>query len=341
MVQVGDLPSISVIVPVMNMAFTVRDLLESLMLLDYDKDKLEIVFVDGDSKDRTKEIITEYPVKLIQQEGKGLNAARNTGIKYSKGEILAYTDGDCIVPPWWLKAIAHNFVDPSVSFVGGTMEGFRHDSLLSAYMDETMFQVTPGFNYRMEGTDLRLLDFPAGANMAFRRTALARVRFFDENINFGFDDLQPIEAMGFKGFRIVLDPDVRVKHQHRTSLTALLKQHFNYGRGGTLLIVHKRSSLLASWFAGYLLFTTFAFSIFVFMMYLWVKTRHPLPFQLGFGTLGIFFLTVFIYYLPVSLKTRKLWKMFVYPVLDILRGFSFTLGGIYQLTKSVENKSEN
>ena len=88
----SDDPSIAVIVPVRNMARTVKDLLDSLMKLDYDEDKLEIIFVDGNSGDGTKEIIEEYPVKLVDEEGRGLNAARNTGIRHSTGELLAYTE---------------------------------------------------------------------------------------------------------------------------------------------------------------------------------------------------------------------------------------------------------
>ncbi|NIN69139.1 MAG: glycosyltransferase, partial [Anaerolineae bacterium] len=80
MAQASEVFSLSVIVPVRNMARTIRDLMESLMKLDYPSDKLEIIVVDGDSKDGTREIVQEYPVRLIQQEGKGLNAARNTGI---------------------------------------------------------------------------------------------------------------------------------------------------------------------------------------------------------------------------------------------------------------------
>jgi len=80
MTQAGECFSLSIIVPVLNMAKTIRALMESLMKLDYDEDKLEIIVVDGDSNDGTKEIIEEYPVRLVQQEGKGLNAARNTGI---------------------------------------------------------------------------------------------------------------------------------------------------------------------------------------------------------------------------------------------------------------------
>ncbi len=338
MTQTGDYPTISVIVPVLNMGKTIRATMDSLMKLKYPEDKIEIIVVDGMSRDETRNIVGEYPVQLVDQEGKGLNAARNTGIKYSSGELLAYTDGDCVLPEDWAIKIANNFDEPVIGFVGGTMEGYDKSNPLSNYMDESFFQVTPGFRYRIETNDLRLMQFPAGANMAFRRHSLERVKFFDENINFGFDDLQPVEELGFKGFRIILDPEVTILHQHRSTLRELLKQHFNYGRGGTLLVIHKRTSVLASWYAGYLIFTSAMVSVFAFLIYIGMKIRHPLPFNIAGGTLGLFLAFVTLYYLPIVAKSGKIWKLFVYPTLDLLRGFAFTLGGLYQLVKSLGRK---
>jgi len=308
------------------------------MKLDYPEDMLEIIVVDGYSKDETRNIVGEYPVTLVDQEGKGLNAARNTGIKNSTGELLAYTDGDCVLPENWAIKIADNFDEPVIAFVGGTMEGYDRTSILSNYMDESFFQVTPGFRYRIETNDLRLLQFPAGANMAFRRRSLERVKFFDENITYGFDDLQPVEELGFKGFRIILDPEVKILHQHRSTLRELLKQHFNYGRGGTLLVIHKRTSVLASWYAGYLIFTSALISVFAFLLYIGMKIRHPLPFNIAGGTLGLFLAFVTLYYLPIVVRSGKIWKLFVYPALDLLRGVAFTLGGLYQMVKSLGKK---
>jgi glycosyltransferase involved in cell wall biosynthesis len=338
MAQMSEYPSLSIIVPVLNMGKTIRATLDSLMRLEYPTDNMEIIIVDGKSRDDTRKIVEEYPVQLVDQEGKGLNAARNTGIKYSNGEILAYTDGDCVVPKDWAKKIVKNFEDPFIGFVGGTMEGYDRNSILSNYMDESLFQSTPGFRIRVETTDLRLMQFPAGANMAFRRRALARVKFFDENITYGFDDLQPVEAMGFKGFRIVLDPEVSILHQHRSTLSDLLKQHFNYGRGGSLLIIHKRASILASWYSAYLISTLAIITILGFLIGIGFKINHPLPFNLAFGVLGIYFAFNTIYYLPVSLRTRKIWKILVYPALDILRGIAFTFGGLYQLMVSLSQE---
>lgn len=338
MSQSGAYPSISVIVPVLNMEKTIRATLESLQRLDYPEEMLEVVVVDGMSRDNTRNIIKEFPFKLVDQEGSGLNAARNTGIKYSEGEILAYTDGDCVLPEDWAKKIVSNFEDPVIGFVGGTMEGYDRSNPLSNYMDESFFQVTPGFRFRIETNDLRLMQFPAGANMAFRRHALSRVRYFDENITYGFDDLQPVEEMGFKGFRIILDPDVRILHQHRSTLKELLKQHFNYGRGGTLLVVHKRTSVLASWYAGYLIFTSALVMVFAFLLYIGFKIRHPLPFNIAGGTLGLFWAFVTMYYLPIAFKKGQIWKLLAYPALDLLRGVAFTLGGLYQMVKSLGKK---
>jgi glycosyltransferase involved in cell wall biosynthesis len=338
MTQSGDYPTISVIVPVLNMDKTIRTTMDSLMNLEYPDEKLEIIVVDGMSRDETRNIVEEYPVRLVDQEGNGLNAARNTGIKFSSGELLAYTDGDCVIPNDWAIKIANNFEDPVIGFVGGTMYGYNRSNPLSNYMDESFFQVTPGFRIRIETTDLRLMQFPAGANMAFRRRALARVKFFDENINYGFDDLQPVEEMGFKGFWIILDPEVRILHQHRSTLRGLFKQHFNYGRGGTLLVVHKRASVLASWYAGYLIFSSALVSVFAFLLYIGMKIRHPLPFNIAGGTLGLFLAFVTLYYLPIAVRTGQYWKLFVYPILDILRGVAFTLGGLYQMVKSLGKK---
>ena len=60
----------------------------------------------------------------------GLNAARNTGIKWSTGEIVAYPDGDCVIPLDWARSIARNFQSPLVGFVRGNVESYDKRSLL-------------------------------------------------------------------------------------------------------------------------------------------------------------------------------------------------------------------
>ena len=327
--------SISVIVPVKNSTRTIRDLLDSLMEMDYDEDMLEIIVVDGHSNDGTRKIIEEYPVLLMDEEGFGVNAARNTGIKWSSGEIIAFTDGDCVVPPDWARNIAKNLRDPNVSFVGGPVRGYDKESILSVYMDETFFQVKPSSRWRSEATDLSLHQFPAGCNMAFRRHALEKVNFFDERIAFGFDDLDPVEKLASRGFRIIMDPDVTVLHQHRTSLPEVLRQHFNYGRGGALLAIHKRTSKLASWFTAYLFTSTFALSLIAALICSGLLLGYGLLVHLGIGLLLLGFLLLTTLYVEIALSERSLRKLILYPALDFVRGLCFTSGGLTQLFREL------
>jgi len=332
-------PLISIIVPVKNSARTVRDLMDSLMKLDYDRDKLEIIVVDGRSSDGTRKIVSDYPVLLVDEEGRGLNAARNTGIRWSTGQIIAYTDGDCVVPPDWAHAIVKNFRDPSVSFVGGLVRGYDPEGFLSNYMDETFFNAKPVFRWRREETNLSLLNFPAGCNMAFKRSALDKVNYFDERIDHGFDDLDPVEKLCSRGFKIVLDPEVSVNHQHRTSLREMLRQHFKYGRGGTLLIIAKRASKLAGWFTSYLITSTFAISAEIFLIFfgIWLKSWWPI--WLGVNFAAIIFAILMTFYIETAFRTRSLSKLILYPALDVARGIFFTLGGIAQLFKELGRKT--
>ena len=338
--ETKDPPSISVIIPVKNSANTIGDLMESLMGLEYDPGKLEIVVVDGDSSDGTRKIVGEYPVLLVDEEGKGLNAARNTGIKWSTGEIVAYTDGDCIVPPGWVRSIARNFRSPMVGFVGGNVEGYDKEDFLSIYMDETFFTVKPSFKGRKVATRLNLLRFPAGCNMAFRRDALAKIDYFDERIEYGFDDLIPVEEVGDKGFRIVLDPEVYVYHQHRTHLGNMLLQHFRYGRGGAKLMRAKRLSKLAQWFTTYLISSTFSLALISALLALGLLLKQRVPLEIALGTFIFFHAVLTVLYLETAVRTRSLRKILFYPILDITRGVVFTLGGLTQLIREKRESDE-
>jgi glycosyltransferase involved in cell wall biosynthesis len=339
--ETEDRPSFSVIVPVRNSAKTIRDLLDSLMGLEYDPDKLEIVVVDGDSSDGTRKIVEEYPVLLVDEEGRGLNAARNTGIKWSTGDIVAYTDGDCVVPPDWARSIAKNFRSPMVGFVGGNVEAYDKGDFLSLYMDETFFNVKPSFKWRRVATRLNLLQFPAGCNMAFKRDALAKIDYFDERIEYGFDDLIPVEEVGDTGFRIVLDPEVYVYHKHRTLLGEMLLQHFSYGRGGAKLMRVKRLSKLAQWFTTYLISSTFSLALTSALLALGLLFQLRVPLEIALGTFTFFYSVLTVLYLETALRTRSLRKMLLYPILDITRGVVFTLGGLIQLTKEKKESEES
>jgi cellulose synthase/poly-beta-1,6-N-acetylglucosamine synthase-like glycosyltransferase len=326
---------VSIIVPVRNGESTIEPLLESFQRLNYDKSKIEVIVVDGDSKDGTREVVKKYPVKLIIERKDGLNAARNAGIRNSNGEIIAFTDCDCIVSSGWIRKIVENFKDPQVSCVGGSAKG-RDNDFVSQYADNSLVPLMPFFKKREELDMIRpFLHHPAGCNMAFRRKALKEVGYFDEGIQYGFDDVEFIERVCKAGYKMVLDPDILVWHKHRSTLKEFLKQNFNYGRGsGVLLKRRGAKNIVSTWsflglasfiswllIIGSLTFLSITTNLIIFPLLLFGFTAMPLLVLMGF-------------YLYKALENKRYERAFIFPFIDFLRGFSFFCGQIYQLFKT-------
>jgi len=328
-------PQVTVIVPVRNGEQTIEPLLESLQRLDYDRKKVEVIVVDGISTDRTRDIVKKYPVKLVVERKKGLNAARNTGIRNSNSEIVAFTDCDCVVPSNWIAKIVENFKDPQVSCVGGSINGLNGD-FLSQYADNSLVPLMPFFKKREELNTIKLfLRHPAGCNMAFRRRVAEEVGCFDEAIQHGFDEVEFAERVCRAGYKMVLDPNVFVWHRHRSTLKEFLKQNFRYGRGIGALLKRKGMKGVASTWSflsltsfitwllifGSLTFLTFTRSSSIFPMLLFGFTIVPFP----------ILMTAYAYR---ALESKRYTRAVIYPFIDFFRLLSFCVGEVYQLLSS-------
>jgi glycosyltransferase involved in cell wall biosynthesis len=88
------MPKVSVIIPTYNRAHVLREAIDSVLSQKYSD--LELLVVDDGSTDHTKEVVSSYTSKLayIYQEHQGVSAARNRGIKHTKGDYLAFLDSD-------------------------------------------------------------------------------------------------------------------------------------------------------------------------------------------------------------------------------------------------------
>lgn len=326
-------PFVSVIIPAFNSEATIKDLLESLMLLDYIKDKLEKIIVDGGSTDRTIEIAKSYPVKIIVESRKGINVARNAGVKSSKGEILIFTDSDCVVPKDWVRKIVEDFKDQNVGCLGGSALRYE-DNFLSRYADISVVPVLRRFKKREILDNVKLLlRYPAGCNMAFRREAVEKAGFFNEKIHYGFDEDDLAERVCKLGYKMLLDPEVIVWHKHRRSLRNLLKQFFNYGKGGALLVRTGIKGNFSQWILTSLLsFSAWiALSIFLAFLSIMFNEIFLIPFLL-ITIVPLFFLAM-LYTVRSRGKIGRRIEALIYPILDLLRLLSFNLGIVYGLLK--------
>lgn len=118
---------ISVIVPTYNRQHILPMCLNSLVEQNYPKKDYEIIIVDNNSKDNTKEIVQKYiinysdiSIKYILEKRQGLVYARHAGAKHSKFDILSFTDDDGILCKNWLKEISNVFqINPEIVAVAG------------------------------------------------------------------------------------------------------------------------------------------------------------------------------------------------------------------------------
>ncbi len=125
----SELPDVSVVICARNEEKVIRRCLDSLMLLDYPGDKLEILLVDDESEDSTMDIFREYTVqdtffRVLSTAGEphDLPAKQrplNLGIQKSSGEIVLVTDADIAVRPGWIKGHLSAYHE-NIGIVGGT-----------------------------------------------------------------------------------------------------------------------------------------------------------------------------------------------------------------------------
>jgi glycosyltransferase involved in cell wall biosynthesis len=330
------LPKVSVVIPVKNGAAHIKELLDSLMQVEYSKAKLEIIVVDGNSTDETRQIVSQYPVRLLTEERPGLNGARNTGIKHSTGEIVMFTDFDCIIPEDWIKNIVENFQDANVGCVGGNVLGYYED-FLSRYADESVMPVMRIFKKREVLDSVKPpMHYPAGCNMAFKRQAIETTGAFDESIKYGFDEDELVERICKKGYKMVLDPDVLVMHKHRSTMPNLLKQTFAYGKGlGNLLKTLGLESAFSKWallcLGGSIFWVSIILSLIIYTFL--TSSIASLAMLVTILLLPLLGLMSFYIYQKVKKQNIKYRNILRYPFVDIVRAFAFMFGMIYQILK--------
>src|SRR5659263_765291 len=127
---------ISVIIPTYNEEANITACLRSLCNQTMSRDEYELIVVDGNSKDRTCELAREYADEVITQTSKKVGGARNDGVLRARGNIVATTDADCIIPPEWLEIIKTDFESPNIVQLYGIAytieEGLKHKIYLTS-----------------------------------------------------------------------------------------------------------------------------------------------------------------------------------------------------------------
>jgi glycosyltransferase involved in cell wall biosynthesis len=162
---------ISVIIPTFNEEENIAQCLVSLSHQTLPRSKYEIIVVDGGSEDDTCGIAKKYADQVFVQTSKKVGGARNDGVMAAKGEIIATTDADCILPSSWIGRIAEDFKKPGVVQIYGPVypieEGIGNQ--FSLFLANTFSRI---------GYYSRIFYYTLGCNTAFRKEAFTKAGMY-------------------------------------------------------------------------------------------------------------------------------------------------------------------
>ncbi|MBI3758021.1 MAG: glycosyltransferase [Deltaproteobacteria bacterium] len=218
-----EYPKVSVVVCAYNADRTMAACLTSLEKLNYQN--YEVIVVNDGSTDRTRSISEQFDfIHLINQENKGLSAARNVGIAAATGEIVAFTDSDCVADPDWLTYLVGTFLRTGRSAVGGPNFPPPEETLVPSAV-----AVSPGGPTHVLLND-EVAEHIPGCNMAFKKKALEEIAGFDPVFRAAGDDVDLCWRLQNAGYPIGFSPAAIVWHFRRNTVKAYLNQQRGYGK---------------------------------------------------------------------------------------------------------------
>jgi len=236
---------ISVVVCTYNRCDDLQWVLQSLILQDYPVSDFEILVVDNNSKDSTKDVVSKFKqVRYILEEKIGLSHARNRGIKESRGAIIAFIDDDAGADKSWLSKLYKVYrEEKDVGCVGGQVILDWHTDKPSWWLPELNTSLS-GVDYAQERTRVSYPRYPYGTNISYKTDVLKVVGSFGTELGrkgsklLAGEETELCLRMEKKGYKIFYEPEAIVFHRvesSRLTKSYIRKRAYWHGRSHALL----------------------------------------------------------------------------------------------------------
>jgi cellulose synthase/poly-beta-1,6-N-acetylglucosamine synthase-like glycosyltransferase len=291
------LPFVSIIIPAKNEERLLRGCISSLHQLDYPKDKFEIIIVDGLSTDNTARVAIEMGARVISNVKQTVSPGRNIGFENAKGDLIAFTDADCIVDPQWLSNSIKYFEDETVACAGGPNLTPSDESdfgkAVGFVFDQPLFAA--GSIHARELSEVKVVNSIPGCNAIYRQSILAQVMPLDETMLTGDDTLLNRKILDL-GYQLLYTPDVIVYHYRRPTPRKLWRQFYRYAIG-RLQVAKKDKRLLN--IAHVLVGLSLPIGILTVLLLVWSKS---------FLALSCILILAFLFLVYFSIKGMIKWK---------------------------------
>ncbi len=235
--SISTLPQVSVVIAARNAGMTIAKCLTALEAQVHLR--FEIIVVDDQSSDDTLRKARSFrSVKVIAMDWGGPSRARNIGVKAARGEIVAFTDADCVAHPDWLVELCRCFDDSKVAGAGGDQASPEDETPMGRRIQE--FFKTIGFmtDYIQSDTPhegIRETAHNPSCNSAYRRSVFEAVGGFCED-QFPGEDLELDLKLKRLGYKLVYNSAAVVGHYRPSSLRKLASMMRRYGAGERKLV---------------------------------------------------------------------------------------------------------
>jgi glycosyltransferase involved in cell wall biosynthesis len=257
---------VSVIVITRNHSGYLAEVLKALAQQDYPD--FEVVVVDSSTDEeiqKSARLAEQFRAKYVFEPRLGQSLARNSGLPACTGEIVVFTDDDCLPEKEWLSRLAENYADPNVWGCSGRVIPHRVEDAADLFeevagqdLGETkriftsqdvhfgigMLLANLGkvFAKHMKGKGLAPWNVGHGSSMSFRKSALDQLGGFDNRLGRGAplqsgEDIDINYRVLKSGHAIVYEPKAVVRHNHhRMSLEDVYRTRYFYSFGGAALM---------------------------------------------------------------------------------------------------------
>lgn len=204
---------VAVIIPARNAAATLPRCLTALLAQISDDD--EVIVVDDFSTDDTGEVAARFNVKVVRQSRHlGISAARNRGVELTRAPLLFFYDSDVVLAPGALARARATMMRPEV----GALIGSYDDDPAAPTTISRFKNLAHHHFHQRSGTEVT--SFWGGCGLVRRDLFVAAGGFDNEQRT--IEDVELGYRLTARGVRIVLDPDLQVKHLKKWTLRSLV-----------------------------------------------------------------------------------------------------------------------
>ncbi len=219
---------ISIIIPAYNAADTISACVQALQTQTIPRERYEIIVVDDGSTDDTAQRAAAAGARVIRQENAGQAKARNTGVSASKGQVLLFTDADCIPLSNWIQNMLYAFNKTDIVGAKGVYVS-NQTELIARFVQ---LEHEDRYDYMRRES---YIDFVDTYSAAYRRDVFLEMGGFDEK--FRIDEDQELSfRISFAEYKLVFLPNAKVIHRHVKTVRHYIRRKFFIGYWKNLVV---------------------------------------------------------------------------------------------------------